>query len=135
MRDAEHAGRTVVVTGAGGGIGRGAAMLFAQQGAAVVCGDIDLAAMPGGARIDHRGDRAVRVAQGERQQIERADPDHRQAQRLGDRLGCGKADAHAREQPRPDIDRDRTELADLDVGLLAHELDRGDERFRMTPPA
>ena len=63
MREAEHAGRTVVVTGAGGGIGRGAAMLFAQQGAAVVCGDIDLAAAGETARrIAAAGGRALALA-------------------------------------------------------------------------
>ena len=63
MREAEHAGRTVVVTGAGGGIGRATALLFARQGAAVVCGDIDLAqASETVRRIAGAGGRALAVA-------------------------------------------------------------------------
>ena len=63
MREAEHAGRTVVVTGAGGGIGRATALLFARQGAAVVCGDIDLAqASETARRIAGAGGRALAVA-------------------------------------------------------------------------
>lgn len=63
MREAEHAGRTVAVTGAGGGIGRAAALLFAQQGAAVVCGDVDLtAASETARRIVAAGGRALALA-------------------------------------------------------------------------
>jgi NAD(P)-dependent dehydrogenase (short-subunit alcohol dehydrogenase family) len=63
MRKAQHADSTVLVTGAGGGIGRAAALLFAQQGAAVVCGDIDLAqASETARRIADAGGRALAVA-------------------------------------------------------------------------
>jgi NAD(P)-dependent dehydrogenase (short-subunit alcohol dehydrogenase family) len=63
MRKAQHADSTVLVTGAGGGIGRAAALLFAQQGAAVVCGDIDLAqASETARRIAGAGGRALAVA-------------------------------------------------------------------------
>jgi 3-oxoacyl-[acyl-carrier protein] reductase len=34
-------GRTIVITGAGSGIGRSTAVLFAREGANVVCGDVD----------------------------------------------------------------------------------------------
>ena len=33
--------KTIVITGAAGGIGRATALIFAREGANVVCGDID----------------------------------------------------------------------------------------------
>ena len=45
-------------------------------------------------------------------------------QRQGQRLAGGETDPHAGEQPRTDVDGDQAQLAELDVGLLAHELDR-----------
>src|SRR5262247_2271752 len=35
------AGKTIIITGAGSGIGRAAAMIFAREGANVVCTDIN----------------------------------------------------------------------------------------------
>src|SRR5262245_13652912 len=35
------AGKTIIITGAGSGIGRAAAMIFAREGANVVCADIN----------------------------------------------------------------------------------------------
>jgi len=37
----DFSNRTVIVTGAGNGIGRGAALLYAEKGARVVIADID----------------------------------------------------------------------------------------------
>ena len=34
--------KTAVITGAGSGVGRASALRFAEEGAAVVCADIDL---------------------------------------------------------------------------------------------
>ncbi|MPZ42839.1 MAG: SDR family NAD(P)-dependent oxidoreductase [Betaproteobacteria bacterium] len=34
-------GKTIAITGAGSGIGRATAMIFAREGARVVCGDIN----------------------------------------------------------------------------------------------
>ena len=79
------------------------------------------------AGVDHRHDDAVGVPARERQQVERRDADHRDPQRLGDRLGRRQPDAHPGEQPRADVDGDHADLVELDVGLSAHELDRRHE--------
>jgi NAD(P)-dependent dehydrogenase (short-subunit alcohol dehydrogenase family) len=56
------ADKVVIVTGAGGGIGRAASLQFAAQGAAVVCGDIDEpAAAETARRIAAAGGRAQAV--------------------------------------------------------------------------
>ena len=44
MSKPDFAQRTALVTGAGGGMGRASARLFAAEGAAVVCAYIDEAA-------------------------------------------------------------------------------------------
>ena len=72
---------------------------------------------------------------GKRQQVERGDPDHRHAQRLGQRLGGGQPDAHPGEQSRPDVDGDEAEIVEIDVGLGAAELDRRDERLGVAAAA
>ena len=54
------AGKTAIVTGAGGGFGEGIAMLYAQQGAQVLCADLDGAAAERVAHaiggVPHQGD-------------------------------------------------------------------------------
>ena len=60
MGRAEFEGRSVLVTGAGGGIGRAASLLFAARGAMVTCADIDeSAARETAARIEAGGGRAL----------------------------------------------------------------------------
>ena len=76
------------------------------------------------AGVDHGNDHAIGVAVGEGEQIERRDADHRDAQRQGERLAGGEPDAHPGEQPRTDVDGDHAQLGELDVSLVAHELDR-----------
>jgi len=62
MREALFAKQSALVTGAGGGMGRASARLFAAEGAAVVCADIDEAAAAETARqITEAGGRAIAV--------------------------------------------------------------------------
>lgn len=55
-------GKTIVITGAGGGIGRATALIFAREGANVVCADIDAEAVRRTAEtIQQQGRRALAV--------------------------------------------------------------------------
>ena len=76
------------------------------------------------AGVDHRHDDAVGAAVRERQQVERGDADHRDPQRLGERLAGRQPDAHPGEQAGSDVDGDEPELVEADVGLGADEVDR-----------
>jgi multifunctional beta-oxidation protein len=46
-------GRVVVITGAGGGLGKAYALLFAQRGAMVVVNDLGVASVKGEGEISH----------------------------------------------------------------------------------
>ena len=87
------------------------------------------------AGIDDRCDHAVGLSKREGQEIEAADTDHRDAQRLGHRLRRRNTDAHAREESGTDVDGDRPELLDLDVRLTAEELDGRHQCLGVTPTA
>ena len=84
------------------------------------------------ASIDHGHDHAIGVTAGEREEVERRDPDHGDPQRLRDRLRSGEADAHSREQTRADVDGHHADLGQLDVGLTQHEVDRRDQGLDVT---
>jgi 3-oxoacyl-[acyl-carrier protein] reductase len=56
------AGKTIVITGAASGIGRATALIFAREGANVVCADIDEAGARGtAAAINAKGNQALAV--------------------------------------------------------------------------
>jgi len=44
-------GKTIVITGAGSGIGRATALIFAREGANVVCADINEAGVTNSSRV------------------------------------------------------------------------------------
>jgi hypothetical protein len=48
---------------------------------------------------------------------------------VGDRLTGGDAHPQPGEQPRPDVDRHAADLAQVDPGLLAEEVDRRGQRL------
>jgi hypothetical protein len=80
-------------------------------------------------RVDDRDDEPVRVAHGEREEVEARHADHRQPQRLRHRLRGGDADAQPGEEARTDVDGDRAELVQVDAGVAADEVDRRRERL------
>ena len=56
------AGKTIIVTGAASGIGRATALIFAREGANVVCADVDAAgAQQAAAEVNGKGSQAVAV--------------------------------------------------------------------------
>jgi NAD(P)-dependent dehydrogenase (short-subunit alcohol dehydrogenase family) len=56
------AGKTVIITGAGSGIGRATALIFAREGANVVCADVnDKAARTTAEEVNGKGSQAVAV--------------------------------------------------------------------------
>ena len=69
----------------------------------------------------------------ERQQVERRDADHRDAQRQRQRLAGGQPDPHPGEQTGPDVDGHQAELVEPDVGLGEDEVDRRREDLGVAP--
>ena len=56
------AGKTIVITGAASGIGRATALIFAREGANVVCADInDKGASETAVEVDKKGGRALAI--------------------------------------------------------------------------
>ncbi|HKA72713.1 MAG TPA: SDR family NAD(P)-dependent oxidoreductase, partial [Xanthobacteraceae bacterium] len=54
------AGKTIIITGAGSGIGRATALIFAREGANVVCADINAdGARETAAQVNARGSQAL----------------------------------------------------------------------------
>ncbi len=82
--------------------------------------------------IDGCGDHPVGVTDREGEQVERCDPDHRNPQGGGQRQSSGDADAQTGEETRPDVDRDRTDVGELNAGLLGDELNLWRQRLGVT---
>ena len=56
------AGKTIVITGAASGVGRATALIFAREGANVVCADINVkGADETAAEVDRQGSRALAI--------------------------------------------------------------------------
>jgi NAD(P)-dependent dehydrogenase (short-subunit alcohol dehydrogenase family) len=56
------AGKTIVITGAASGIGRATALIFAREGANVVCADInDKGASETAVEVDKKGSKALAI--------------------------------------------------------------------------
>ena len=83
--------------------------------------------------VDGGHDESGGVAGREREQVEALDPDHRHAQRMGQRLARGQPDPEPGEQPGADIDRDHADLGQLDAGLPADEVDLRGEALGVAP--
>jgi len=71
---ARFTGRSIIVTGAGSGIGRAASLLFASEGGRVLCADISDAAEETAAMIDTAGGTAhgIRIDAGKEEDVVRA---------------------------------------------------------------
>ena len=82
--------------------------------------------------IDGCGDHPVGVTDRESEQVKRRDPDHRNPQCGGQRQSSGDADAQTGEETRPDVDRDRADVGELNAGLLGDELDLRRQRLSVT---
>ena len=75
--------------------------------------------------------RVKRTREGSRSRLERPIIGTRRAWARA--LAVGDPDPQAGEQPGPDVDGDRADLAQLDLGLPADELDRRRERLGVAP--
>jgi NAD(P)-dependent dehydrogenase (short-subunit alcohol dehydrogenase family) len=65
------AGKTIIITGAPSGIGRATALIFAREGAAVVCADINEKGAGETAADDNRnGSRALAIKVDERTEVD-----------------------------------------------------------------
>jgi NAD(P)-dependent dehydrogenase (short-subunit alcohol dehydrogenase family) len=65
------AGKTIIITGAPSGIGRASALIFAREGAAVVCADINEKGAGETAADDNRnGSRALAIKVDERTEVD-----------------------------------------------------------------
>lgn len=61
--ESQHAGRTYVITGAGGGIGRACAIILGSRGANILCADVNLAGAEETCAMVHEASKRVGIAQ------------------------------------------------------------------------